>query len=324
MKRLYCLLAVLQFVAFGFSAGNVVAQDYPSRAVRVVVPVSPGGSLDLNARLIGQRLAEVWKQPVVIDNRPGAGEIIGANIVAKAAPDGYTILVSSSLSTAAIHRKLPYDPAKDFAAVTQLIASPHVLVVGPKMTVGSIEKLIALVKSKPGHLKYGHAGIGSNLYLEMEQFKLSAKIEGLPDVPYKGAAPVINALLAGEVDMAMMPLSMVLAHVKAGRFRALGVLGTGRAAALPDVPTLSEAGSIKVEMDNWHGLFVPAKTPRDIVELIHREVVKALNMPDVRDRIVAMGQGIVGSTPEEFEAKYQAELVTFARIIKEARVPLQD
>ncbi|MBI2315704.1 MAG: tripartite tricarboxylate transporter substrate binding protein [Betaproteobacteria bacterium] len=244
MKRSCCIQAVALLVSLALGAGGVLAQRFPNKPVHIVVPVAPGGAIDLTARLVGQRLAEAWKQPVVIDNRPGAGETIGANLVAKAAPDGHTLLLSSSLATsAAIHKTLPYDAARDFAAVTQLITSPQILVVGPKLTLASVGELIALVKSKPGQLKYGHAGVGSALHLEMEQFKLSASLADLPGIPYKGAAPANSALLAGEVDVAVMPLSMVLVHVKAARLRAIGVLGAKRLAVLPDLATLSESKS---------------------------------------------------------------------------------
>ncbi|MBI2961131.1 MAG: tripartite tricarboxylate transporter substrate binding protein [Betaproteobacteria bacterium] len=325
MKRSCCIQAVALLVSLALGAGGVLAQRFPNKPVHIVVPVAPGGAIDLTARLVGQRLAEAWKQPVVIDNRPGAGETIGANLVAKAAPDGHTLLLSSSLATsAAIHKTLPYDAARDFAAVTQLITSPQMLVVGPKLTLASVGELIALVKSKPGQLKYGHAGVGSALHLEMEQFKLSASLADLPGIPYKGAAPANSALLAGEVDVAVMPLSMVLAHVKAARLRAIGVLGAKRLAVLPDLATLSESGVPGVEMDAWNGFFAPAKTPPEIISLIQRETLKVLNVPEVRDKLLSLGYVIVGSTPEEFDARYKSDLATFARVVKEARVPLQD
>jgi tripartite-type tricarboxylate transporter receptor subunit TctC len=325
MRRSLSSFAVVLVALFAIGTNEVSAQGYPSKAVRIVVPVAPGGAIDLTARLVGQRLAEVWKQPVVIDNRPGAGETIGANIVAKATPDGYTLLLSSSLATsAAAYSALPYDAARDFAAVTQLIASPHILVVGPHMSVTSVRELVAAIKAKPGQLKYGHAGVGSSLHLEMEQFKLAAAIGDLPGIPYKGAAPANTAVLGGEVDMAVMPLSMVLASVKAGRLRAVGVLGARRVPSISDVPTITEGGVPGVEMDNWNGFFAPAKTPREIIQTIQQETARALNVPDVRAKLLSLGYVIIGSTPDEFEARYRADLETFSKIVKDGRVPLQE
>lgn len=318
-------LACALFVSFLLAVGVVSAQPFPSRPVRIVVPVAPGGAIDLTARLVGQRLSETWKQPVVIDNRPGAGETIGANFVAKSPPDGYTLLLSSSLAaSASMHKALPYDAAKDFAAVTQLIASPQVLVVVPAVSASSIKELIATVRSKPGHYKYGHAGIGSALHLEMELFKLAANIGDLRGIPYKGAAPANNALLTGEVDMGVMPLSMVLNSIRAGRLRAMGILGAQRVPTLSDVPTLSESGVPGVETDAWNGFFAPAKTPSDIIQLIQGDTAKALYSPDVRDKLLSLGYVIVASSPQAFNAKYKGDLETFTRVVREARVPLQE
>ena len=325
MNRLRCILPVVLLVAVGLDASNGLGQSYPSKPVRIVVDMAAGGPVDITARLISQKLAEAWKQPVLVDNQAGAAGQIGANAVAKAAPDGYTLLLcSDSLPIGpALSSKLPFNAAKDFVPVTQLIASPAILVVGPKLPAASTSELIALAKSRPGGLNYGHSGVGASLHLGMEQFKLSAGIDIL-GIPYKGVALISNALMADEVDLAVMPLSTSLAAVKAGRLRALSVFGARRLAALPDVPTVAEAGIKGVDAASWHALFAPAKTPRDIVVLIQREAVKALNMPDVRDRLLGRGLELVGSTPEEFDAKYKADLGKFARIVKEARIPLQN
>ncbi|MBI4289952.1 MAG: tripartite tricarboxylate transporter substrate binding protein [Betaproteobacteria bacterium] len=321
MAQLRRLLVLL----LAFAAGGALGQGYPSKPVRIVVPVAAGGPIDITARLISPKLAEAWKQPVLVDNQAGAAEQIGANAVARAAPDGYTLLLcSDSLPIGpALSNKIPFNAARDFIPVTQLIASPAILVVAPKLPATSTAELIALAKSNPGSLNYGHTGVGASLHLGMEQFKLSARIDIL-GIPYKGVAPISKALMADEVDMAVMPLSTSLASVKAGRLRALVVLGPRRLPALPDVPTVAETGVADVDAFSWHALFAPAKTPRDIVDVIRRDAVTALNAPEVRDRLLAMGQVLVGSTPEEFDTKFKADLERFARIVKQARIPVQN
>ena len=324
MKLLLRFASLILLATLGVHAGTALAQSYPSRPIRIVVPFVAGGALDTTARLISPKMADALNQPVLVENRPGASGHIAEDFVAKAAPDGYTMLLDTGLAISAVlYRKLAFDAAKDFIPVTQLIASTTILVAGPKSPAASTRELIALAKSKPGSLNYGHTGVGGTLFLAMELLKLSAGIDIL-GIPYKGEAPISTALMAGEVDVAILPLSTNLQSVKAGRLRALGVTGTRRSAALPDVPTVAEAGVTGYEYAGWHGLFVPAKTPRDIVQLIQREAVKALNMPDVKGRLLAMGQELVGSTPEEFGAKYKADLAQFARVVKEARIPLQD
>jgi tripartite-type tricarboxylate transporter receptor subunit TctC len=312
--------------ALGVHRGTALAQSYPSKPIRIVVPFAAGGSLDSAARLISLKMADALNQPVLVENRPGAAARIGEDAVAKAAPDGHTILIDTSAITVrpAIYRKLPFDPAKDFVPVTQLVVSTLILIAGHKLPTTSIGELIALAKSKPGSLNYGHAGVGSQGQLAMELLKLRAGID-IAGIPYKGEAPISVALITSEVDVAVMTLPTVLQSIKTGRLRALGVVtGARRLALLPDVPTIAEAGVAGFEYTSWFGLFVPARTPRNIVELIQREAANALGVPDVRDALLAMGLEPVGSTPEEFDARYKADLVKFASIVKEARIPLQD
>lgn len=326
MKRLWRLLPVLLLVALGFGADNGLAQSYPSKPVRIVVNMPAGSIVDAVSRLIGQKLAEAWKQPVLIDNRGGAGGNIGADAVAKAAPDGYTLLVTtSSLAISPnIYRKLPFDALKDFAPVSQIYTSFLIMVVNAKVPATSVSELIALAKSKPGTLNYGHSGVGSTLHLTMELFKKSAGIDILA-IPYKGTALTNTAVVTGEVDVTFMSMETILPLLKAGKVRALATASRARLRPLPTVPTMIEEGVGDSELPaSWLGLFAPAGIPRDIVELIQRETAKALNMPDVRNRILAMGQELVGSTPEEFEVKFKGDLGKFARIVKEAHIPLQD
>jgi len=318
--------SLILLAALGLHAGAALAQSYPSRPIRIVVPYPAGGGLDIIARLISPRMADALNQPVFVENRPGAGGNIGADAVAKAAPDGYTFLMTpSNLAIgSSIYRKLPFDALKDFAPVSQLCSTFLILVTNSKVPATSVRELVALAKSKPASLNYGHAGVGTLLQLTMELLNMSAGIDILA-IPYKGTSPISTALVTGEVDVAFMSLETVLPYIKAGKLRALAITGRVRSPMVPEVPTMVEAGVQDfVGVPGWNGLFAPAGTPRDIVELIQREAVKALNMPDVRERILAMGWEFVGSTPKEFDTSYKADLVKFARIVKEARIALQD
>jgi tripartite-type tricarboxylate transporter receptor subunit TctC len=311
--------------ALAFSAIMAHAQNYPVKPIRVVVPFVAGGAVDSMARLVSPKMSDALGQPVLIDNRPGAGGNIGADAVAKAAPDGYTILLNTNghAISPALYRKLPFDVEKDFTPVSQLVATTLVLVSNPKLPAASVKELIALAKSRPGGLNYGSTGVGNPLHLSMELLKLSAAVDIVP-VPYKGDAPLNTALMAGEIDVAIVPLSTSLQFIKSGRLRALGVTSAKRSAALPDVPTVAEAAVAGFESSSWLGLLAPGRTPHEVVDLIQRSAAKALEAPDVRERIHALGQEIVASTPEEFEAKVKADLAKFARIVREARIPLQD
>ncbi|MBI2960439.1 MAG: tripartite tricarboxylate transporter substrate binding protein [Betaproteobacteria bacterium] len=323
MKRMRRILSVALLGAL--VAGNVAAQSYPSRPLRIIVPFAAGGPMDTTARLISSKMASALNQPVIVENRGGAGGHIALDALSKAPPDGYTILLSSDglAVLPAVYRKLPFDAAKDFVPVTQLLATTLMLAASPKFSGASTRDLIALAKSRPGGLNYGHNGVGSNVHLIMELLKLSAGIDIL-GVPYKGAALISTALMTGELHVAIVPLPGNLESVKGGRLKALAVFGERRAPALPEVQTVGEAGLAGFGFVAWQGLFVLAKTPRDIIELIQREAVKALNTPDVRDRLLAMGQVIVGSTADEFDAKYKADIANYARIVKQAGIPPQD
>ena len=311
--------------ALAFGACGAWAQSYPTKPVRIVVPFAAGGAVDTLARLVSPKMSDALHQPVVIDNRAGAGGNLGAEVVAKAAPDGYTILLNTNghAISPALYRRLPFDAEKDFSAVSQLVATTLVLVAEPKLPATSVKDLIALAKAQPGKLNYGSTGVGNPLHLTMELLKLSAGIDILA-VPYKGDAPLNTALMSGEVQVAVVPLSTSLQFIKSGRLRALAVTAAKRTVALPDVPTVAESGVPGFDSTSWQGLFVPAKTPRDIVDAIQRAAVRALEAPDVRERIHSMGQEIVGSTPDEFDAKVKSDLVKFARIVKDAHIPLQD
>ena len=324
MRKLWRSIPFVLLVALGFGASNVLAQNYPRKPVRIVVNMAPGGVVDLVARAIGQKLTDTWNQPVLIENRGGSGGNIGADVVAKAAPDGYTLLMTTSglAISPSLYRKLPFDALKDFAPISLLCSTYLVLTANSNVRAMSSRELIALAKSKPGSLNYGHTGVGSTLQLTMELLKTWAGVDLLA-VPYKGTALISTALVTGEVDVAFMPPETVLAHIKSGKLRALALTSPVRSPMLPEVPTMEEAGMRDFALPGWYGLFAPAGTPREIVELVQREAVRALHLPDVRERIVAVGPVPVGSTSREFETKYKADLDTFAKIVTETRIPPQ-
>jgi tripartite-type tricarboxylate transporter receptor subunit TctC len=320
MKRLWAT-AVAVMIA---TAGAANAQGYPNKPIRILVPFVAGGAVDTLARLVGSKLSEQMGQPVVVENRAGAGGNLAPDALSKSAPDGYTVLLTTNglAISPSLYRKLPFDVQKDFVAVTQVVASQLVIVATPKLPANSIAELIALAKSKPGGLNYGSTGIGNPLHLTMEMLKSATGIS-IQAVPYRGDAPLNAALIAGEVDVAVVPMSTVLSHVASGTIKALAIGGAKRSPALPNVPTVAETIP-GFESTSWQGLFVPAGTPRDIVLTIQRETAKALKLPDVVARLKTGGNEGVGSTPEEFDARFRADIVKFAKIIKDANIPTQD
>jgi tripartite-type tricarboxylate transporter receptor subunit TctC len=315
-------LAIL--VATAFLPAGAVAQSYPAKPVHLVVPFAAGGAVDTVARALGQKLGESWKQPVIVDNRPGAGGNIAADAVAKAPADGYTLLITTQgfAISPGLYRKLPFDATRDFAPVTQLTSSFLVLVCVPQLPAHSIRELIALAKSKPGAINYGSTGTGAPPHLLGELLN-SASGTDMLHVPYKGDAPLTQALLAGEVQVAFMPLGGVLPHIRSGRLRALGVSGGARSATLPDVPTFKEAG-LPFEFTGWLGIFAPAATPREIAALLQRELARAIVAPDMLERWPAWGYEPVGNTPEAFAARVAADMTMYGKVIRDARIPLQD
>jgi tripartite-type tricarboxylate transporter receptor subunit TctC len=323
MLHLRRFLIVLVLLGLGIAEAST--QTYPSKPIRIVVPFAAGGAVDTLARLMGAKLADALGQPVIVDNRPGAGGNLAADAVAKSAPDGYTILLTTNghAISPALYHALPFDPVRDFAPVTQLVATTLLLVATPKLPAASTQELIALAKSKPGQLNYGSTGVGNPLHLTMEMLKHAAGID-IVAVPYKGDAPLNTALIAGEVDLAIVPLSTARAHVEAGAIRALAVTGAARSPSLPDVPTVAESGVAGFESSSWQGFFMPSHTPRDIIMRIQRETAKALQSPDLRERLKILGNEPIGSTPEEFDARVKADMAKFARIVAEAKIPMQD
>jgi tripartite-type tricarboxylate transporter receptor subunit TctC len=305
-------------------ANGALAQPYPSKPIRIVVPFAAGGAVDQLARILAAKLQESFGQPVVVENRTGAGGTTGAADVAKSAPDGYSILqqTNGQAISPALYKSLPFDTLRDFTPVTQLVATSTVLVANSKLPVRSAKELFALAREKPGKLNYGMTGVGNSLHLTMEMIKRAAGIDIQP-IPYRGDAPLNTALVAGEVDVAVVPLVAVLPHLQSGAIRALAVNSAKRSPLMPDVPTMSEDGIPGFEASGWQGWFVPAKTPPEIVAAIHREAEKAIRDPAVAKRLIAMGNEPVASTPEVFAAKFRDDVAQFAKVVKDAGIPLQ-
>jgi len=306
-------------------AVSASAQNFPTRPVRIIVPFAPGGAVDTVGRMVAQKLGEAWRQPVVVENRPGAGGIIAADMVAKAPPDGHTTLLATiALAvTPSTYRKLPYDPHKDIVPLTQITAHPLVLTVNPRLGVGSFAQLIDLAKAKPGSISYGTTGTGTSTHLLIEMLNLALKTDFL-HIPYKGDAPQVAAMLGGEVQLGLVAVISVINHIQAGRLRPLGVTGSKRSALLPDVPTMSENGVAGFETGSWMGLFVPAGVPGDTMARFQQEVAKVIALPDIRERFARQGFEGIGNTPQEFNARFQADAATYARVVREAKIPPQE
>jgi tripartite-type tricarboxylate transporter receptor subunit TctC len=297
------------------------AQDaYPTRAIRIVVPTAPGGGSDSGARLIGQELTKRWGRPVVVENRAGAGTIIGSELVARAPPDGYTLLSSpSTLATnPSSYKKMPYDALRDFVPITQTLYVPNLIVIHASLPVKNVKEMIAFAKARPGEILYASAGHGTNPHLTMELFASMAGIK-LVHVPYKGSPPGIVDLVGGRVAMiATSSLSIVLPHVKSGRLRALGVTTSRRVPMLPEIPTIAESGVPGYEAVQWAGLVAPAGTPRPIIDKLHKESTAILR--DNTERLAGEGFVVVASTPEEFAAFMKSETTKWGLVVKAAGV----
>jgi len=298
-------------------AGAAAAQGYPSRAVRIVVPFPPGGTSDILARTIGARLSESFGQPVVIDNRPGAGGNIAAEHVARSTPDGYTLIMgTSSLAISqSLYRKLNYDLVRDFAPITQAVNYANLLVVHSSTGFSSVNDLISAAKAKPGALSYGTAGNGTPPHMTGELFKSYTGID-LQHIPYKGGAPAIADLIAGQIPIMFDNVPPLLPHVHSGRIKALAVTSLGRVSVLPDVPSLHELGLKDFDAVGWNGLLAPAGTSREIVSRVHGEVVRILRLAEVREQLTAQGADIVGNTPEQFAAWIRVEVGKWAEVIR--------
>ena len=317
MRVLRYLLAVLLLLP-----SLAAADEYPVKPIRLIVPFPPGGPNDIIARVVGQRMSEIAKQPVIIDNRGGQAGAIGTDAVAKAAPDGYTIAITSasSLAISPTMEKVAYDPQKDLAPVTLVAQVPEMLVVASNVPARNMQELVALAKAQPGKLNFASAGVGGLPHLAGELFKLTAKID-IVHVPYRGAAPAINDLLGQQVQMTFLDLPVILPQIKAGNLYPIALGTKTRSPLAPDVPTTAEVGMPDVLAENWYGMVAPAATPKDVIARLNRITTEAMSDSNVKDKLADQGLTLVPQTPEEFRGYIAAETKKWAQVIKDAGVP---
>jgi tripartite-type tricarboxylate transporter receptor subunit TctC len=297
------------------------AQDFPSKPIRLIVPFPAGGPNDIIARVVGQRMSELIRQPVLIDNRGGQAGVLGTDAVAKSNPDGYTIGITSasSLAISPSMEKVPYDARKDFAPVTLVVTVPEMLVVASNVPANNMDELVALAKAQPGKLNFASAGVGGLPHLAGELLKLTAGID-IVHVPYRGAAPAINDLLGQQVQMTFLDLPVILPHIKAGTLRPIALGAPQRAPTAPDVPTTAEVGMPDLLIENWYGMIAPAKTPEKIVATLNRIANEAMADPGVKQKLADQGLTVAGDTPEHFRGFIETEIAKWAKVIKDAGV----
>jgi tripartite-type tricarboxylate transporter receptor subunit TctC len=317
MCSLRQFVSMLVLVLGWFSASPALADVYPSRPIRLVVGYAAGGATDVIARLVGQKLSEALGQPVVIENRPGAGATVASDMVARSAPDGYTIFMSTIANTinSSLYPKLPFDFVRDFSPITLVASIPNVLVVHPSVPAKDLKEFIALAKSKPGEINFASSGSGSSIHLSGELFNLVAGVK-LIHIPYKGSAPAMTDLIGGQVQSMFDNLPSALPYIKAGKLRALGLTSNVRSAAVPTIPTLAEAGLPGCEIISWFSLSAPAKTPNEIIARLNAETAKALMQPDIKEKLAAMGAEPIPSTPEAAAAFIKTETAKWAQVVK--------
>jgi tripartite-type tricarboxylate transporter receptor subunit TctC len=323
MPRL--LLGLLLGAAAILASAAASAQTFPSKAIKLIVPFPAGGPNDIIARAVGQRMSEILKQPVLIDNRGGAGGVVGTDAVAKAAPDGYTIAITSAGALAlspSVVAKLPYSTLRDLKPITLVAKVPEMLVVATSVPAKNLAELIALAKSQPGKLNFASTGPGSMPHLSGELFRLAAKID-VVHVPYRGAAPVVNDLLGQQVQMVFLDLPVLLPQVKAGKIRAIAIGAKTRSQTAPDVPTTGEGGYPQIEAENWYGMVAPAATPQPVVDILHKAAVEALHDAGVQAKLGKLGLTLIGNSPAEFAAYVKRETEKWGNVVKEAGIKPQ-
>ncbi len=305
-------------------AAPAAALSFPDKAVTMIAPFPAGGSVDLVARSVAQQMSETWKQPVLVVNRPGAGGNIGAEAVARAVPDGYTLLMGTTAlsSSPALYAKLGYDVTRDLAPVSLVVRMSNVLVVHPSLPARSVKELLALAKARPGKLNSASAGLGSSNHLALVLFNTLARVD-IAHIPYKGAAPAVTDVIGGHVAMTFVPIAAAVPPVKAGKLRPLGITGATRSAALPGVPTIGESGIWGYEATSWNALLSPGATPRDIVLKVHAALVESLRASKVKEALVSVGAEPVGNTPEEFARFLRDEMTKWGKVVKAAGIKAQ-
>jgi tripartite-type tricarboxylate transporter receptor subunit TctC len=320
MKFLRALATALSLLP----APSVVAQDFPNRPIRLIVPFPPGGPIDIFARVIGQRMSELTKQTVLIDNRGGQGGVLGIDALAKAKPDGYTIAIASagSLAISPSMEKIAYDPLKDLQAITLIARVPEMLVVASNVPARNMSELVALAKAEPGKLNFASSGPGSLPHLAGELLKLTAKID-IVHVPYRGAAPAINDLLGHQVQMVFLDLPVLLPHIRSGALRAIAIGAHERAPAAMEVPTTAEVGMPDLQTENWYGMVAPAGTPAAIVKALNRIATEAIGDPAVKEKLVSQGATLIADSPEQFHQFLDTEIAKWAKVIKDAGIPTE-
>ena len=320
-----CMPACVCALALTVIAGHASAQSaYPSKSIRILVPFPAGGSTDFVARGIGQKITEAWGQQVVLDNRAGAAGIVATEIVAKAAPDGYTLLMNSvsHAANASMYSRLPYDTLRDFAPIILFADVPIILVVRSQFGANSVADLISLARAKPGQLNFAAGGVGASSHLAGELFRSMARIQW-QTVQYKGGAPTLVDLLGGQVDLTFSPIASSIQHVKAGRLKALGVTSSKRVPLLPDLPTIAESGVPGYAASAWYGVVAPARVPRDIIQKLNREINALLKNPEFREGMLARGAVPMGGSSEEFAAFMRQEVGKYAALVKESGIKLE-
>ena len=315
-------LPLLVGAALTLSAGVSAAQGYPTKPIRWIVPFPPGGGTDITTRTLAAKLSEALGQQMVIDNRPGSGGTIGLALASKAPADGYhiaTVQLANMGIAPALYRKLPYDPVKDFAPITQAVSAALILVAHPSFPPNTVKDLIAMARAKPGAITYGSPGNGTSGHLGSEMIKMAGKID-MVHVPYKGAAPALTDLLGGQITIYLSSIPPAVPLIKGGRLKALGVTGSKRTASLPQVPTLAESGIPGYAVDNWYGIAAPTGTPREVITRLNAELVKILAMPDVRERYANEGSETAPGTPEQFGEFIRDEVQKWGKVVREAKV----
>ena len=318
MRKMISLLAALAFGAFNC---NALAQPFPIKPVRIIVAFPPGGGVDIVARVMGPKLTEIWGQPVVVENRPGASGVIGTEVAARSAPDGHTLFLGTLGNLTAnqyLYPKMPVDPLRDLAPLTQVVAVHFVMIVHPSLPAKNVKELIALAKARPGQINYSSSGPGGAPHLGVELFKSMAKVNFV-HIPYKGSGPSFIDLLAGQVSLTCDSLLQSLPYIKGGRLRALAVLGGKRSPLLPEIATVGETVP-GYELTNWFGYTVPTATPRELINRLYGDVSKVMQQADFRERIAGMGASVVGSTPEQFGVFMKAESEKWGKVIREANI----